>query len=293
MVTTPNLDLEDLMHRDLDWAAEVERLRAADAFRDGLYRKVAAWLDPPPGATVLDAGCGAGGMTARLAEAVGPGGRVVALDAEPAAVAATGELVAARGLAGRVEVTAGELPGAVAGHGPFDLIWASHVVHHLPDEAAAVRALVGRLRPGGRLALAEGGLPMRCLPVDVGLGRSGLESRLEAAAARWFAGLRAGLAGSVPRPHGWPRLLAEAGLVGVGTRSFLLELGPPLTPGQAAYVRDHLQGWLDRLEADLDQDDREVLGRLTDPDGPHDIARRDDVFALAVDSVQLGTRPPA
>ena len=114
----------------------------------------------------------------------------------------------------------------------------------------------------------------------------------EAAAARWFAGLRAGLAGSVPRPHGWPRLLAGAGLVGVGTRSFLLELGPPLTPGQAAYVRDHLRGWLDRLEAELDQDDREVLGRLTDPDGPHDIARRDDVFALAVDSVQLGTRPP-
>ena len=215
------------MHRDLDWAAEVERLRAADAFRDGLYRKVVAWLDPPPGATVLDAGCGAGGMTARLAEAVGPGGRVVALDAEPAAVAATGDLVAARGLAGRVAVTAGELPGAVAGHGPFDLIWASHVVHHLPDEATAVRALAGRLRPGGRLALAEGGLPMRCLPVDVGLGRPGLESRLEAAAARWFAGLRAGLAGSVPRPHGWPRLLAGAGLVGVGTRSFLLELGPP------------------------------------------------------------------
>ncbi|CAN5262749.1 hypothetical protein BH23ACT9_BH23ACT9_37700 [soil metagenome] len=39
------------------------------------------------------------------------------------------------------------------------------VVHHLPDEVATVTALASLLRPGGRLALGEGGLPYGCCPM--------------------------------------------------------------------------------------------------------------------------------
>jgi SAM-dependent methyltransferase len=41
-------------------------------------------LDLAPGMKVLDAGCGSGRLTVALAEAVGPGGGVVALDGQPA-----------------------------------------------------------------------------------------------------------------------------------------------------------------------------------------------------------------
>ncbi|MFU8849527.1 methyltransferase domain-containing protein [Micromonospora sp. SL1-18] len=45
-----------------------------------------------------------------------------------------------------------------------DLVWASAVVHHLGAQQGAVHAFTGLLAPGGRLALAEGGLPARHLP---------------------------------------------------------------------------------------------------------------------------------
>jgi ubiquinone/menaquinone biosynthesis C-methylase UbiE len=72
------------MGEELDWAAGVEHLRLADAFSVALYREIAAWLAPGRESRVLDAGCGAGGMTVQLAEAVGPAGQVVAVDGEPA-----------------------------------------------------------------------------------------------------------------------------------------------------------------------------------------------------------------
>jgi SAM-dependent methyltransferase len=281
----------ELMGGELDWAAGVEHLRLADALSVALYREIAAWLAPGRESRVLDAGCGAGGMTVQLAQAVGPAGQVVAMDGEPAAVAATSSLVAEHGLADRVEVVVGELPAAAARAGPFDLIRASRVVHHLADEAAGVRALAASLRPAGRLALAEGGLPMGCLPFDTGVGEPGLEDRLAAAAARWFTTLRGGLPAATARHHGWTRVLADAGLVGVGTRSFLLEVGPPLDADQAAYVRGHLRDLLERLDGTLEESDRRALARLTDPSDPADLARRDDVFALGVQSIHVGTAP--
>jgi SAM-dependent methyltransferase len=195
--------------RGLDWAAG------------------AAWLAPGREPRVLDAGCGAGGMAVQLAEAVGPAAQVVAVHGEPAAVAATSSLAAEHGPADRVEVVVGELPDAAAGAGPFDLLLASRVVHHLADETAGVRALAASLRPAGRLVLAEGGLP--------------------AAAARH---------------HGWRRVLADTGLAEVGTRSFLLGVGPPLDADQPAYARGHLRDLLERLDGTLKEGNRRTLARL-------------------------------
>jgi SAM-dependent methyltransferase len=92
-----------------------------------------------------------------------------------------------------------------------DLVWASHVAHHLPDQRRMVAALATWLAPGGCLALAEGGLSMRCLPWDVGIGEPGLQDRLIAAHGVWFHGMRTGIPGSVRLPVGWNLVLAEAG----------------------------------------------------------------------------------
>ena len=85
----------------------------------------------------------------------------------------------------------GDLSAVRAAAGPgADLVWASGSVHHAGDQQRAVDTLAGLLAPGGRLALAEGGLPLRCLPWEVGVGEPGLEIRLDAAQDRWFARMR-------------------------------------------------------------------------------------------------------
>jgi len=60
-----------------------------------LLDEVVRWLDPPPGAVIVDGTLGGGGHTRALAGRVGPHGRIIALDRDPGAVAA-----AERSLAG-------------------------------------------------------------------------------------------------------------------------------------------------------------------------------------------------
>jgi len=57
--------------------------------------QVLRWLDPRPGAVIVDGTLGGGGHTRALTERVEPGGWVIALDRDPAAIAA-----AERNLAG-------------------------------------------------------------------------------------------------------------------------------------------------------------------------------------------------
>jgi 16S rRNA (cytosine1402-N4)-methyltransferase len=59
-----------------------------------MLEQVVSWLDPRPGAVVVDGTVGGGGHTRALAKRLGPAGLVIALDRDPAAIAA-----AARNLA--------------------------------------------------------------------------------------------------------------------------------------------------------------------------------------------------
>jgi 16S rRNA (cytosine1402-N4)-methyltransferase len=59
-----------------------------------LLDEVLAWLDPQPGAVLVDATLGGGGHARALADRVAPDGLVVALDRDPAAVAAAEERLA-------------------------------------------------------------------------------------------------------------------------------------------------------------------------------------------------------
>src|SRR5438067_486923 len=127
-----------------------------------------------------------------------------------------------------------------------DLVWASGVVHHVADQQAALATLGAALKPGGVLAIAEGGLEMRCLPWDLGVGRPGLERRLAAAREEWFAAMRAGIPGTIRMPYGWPVALRRAGLEDIETFAALID--HPL-PGSALlrdYVVSHI-GWLAKV----------------------------------------------
>jgi SAM-dependent methyltransferase len=254
-----------------------------------------AWLidrpDRPEGPRpqlVLDVGCGAGGAACAFAEALGPG-VVAGFDRDPRLLAIARRRAAEAGVAGHV------LGWSCAGvdalpveAGSADLVWASGVVHHLPDQQAAMGGLAALLRPGGRLALVEGGLPLRCLPFDIGLGRVGLEARLDEARSRWFADMRDELRGPA-LPYGWPEGLRRAGLVDVHSRSFLAEVPPPLDDFGRQVAERHLRSALTELGNRLDPDDRETIGRLLDPDDPAYVGRRDDLMITAARTLNVGT----
>jgi SAM-dependent methyltransferase len=168
-----------------------------------------------------------------------------------------------------------------------DVVWASHSLHHLGDQQAAVTELGSVLRPGGRLAIAEGGLSPRHLPYDLGVGEPGLEARLQAANDTWFTGMRARLTGSVRMPYGWDEALRRAGLTEVTSRTWLLEPQPDL-----AAITDKFNHRVPRLhEAGfLSDEDLRAWQKLLDPASPDWLGNRRDVFHLDARTVHWGYR---
>jgi SAM-dependent methyltransferase len=240
--------------------------------------------------SVLDVGCGAGGAACAFAHQLGDGTLVVAVDRDPRLVHQARARAAAEGVAGRVGLCAGDVGALPVRPASMHLVWASGVVHHLPDQQAAVEDLAGLAAHGGRVVLVEGGLPLRCLPHDVGIGRPGLEARLDEARARWFEDMRSELSGP-PLPYGWPEALRRAGLTDVRTRSFLVEAVPPLDEVGRRMVEQHMGAALRELGERLDPDDRRTLARLLDPDDRAGARSRDDLVVTAVQTVHAGTRP--
>ena len=107
------------------------------------------------GVRALVAGGGTGDGAIMLAEQLrrdGRPGRVTHLDRSRAAQEIAQARAAARGLdLDWQSLSLLELPGS--GLGPFDYIDCCGVLHHLPDPAAGLRALLSVLAPGGGLGL--------------------------------------------------------------------------------------------------------------------------------------------
>ena len=103
---------------------------------------------------VLDAGCGTGRVTERLAERL-PRGRVVALDGSPAMVEATRERLARFG--DRVEYVVADL-GRTLPIEPVDAILSTATFHWVPDHDALFHNLAAVLRSNGWLIAQCGGV---------------------------------------------------------------------------------------------------------------------------------------
>jgi SAM-dependent methyltransferase len=118
----------------IDWATVTEILRR---------------LAIAPGATVIDAGCGAGWTTLFLAEA---GYDACGYDLVPANVQVARERAARWSSSARFEVADME---ALPSGEPADAALLYDALHHSARQAAALRSVAGRVRPGGWLLIGE------------------------------------------------------------------------------------------------------------------------------------------
>lgn len=270
---------------DFDWDSAAE-LIDLEALALGPYP--AAALDPlglrPQ--RVLDVGSGTGWAALEFARQW-PTAEVIAVDGSPVLLERAARSAEGAGL--RVGTFEAQFPQDLARLPEADLVWSAGVIHHVGDQLGALRELAGRVRPGGTIAIVEGGLPARWLPRDIGIGRPGLQERLDAAVTDGFQNMRADLPETVRAVEDWPTLLTNAGFVDTGTRNVLIDR--PAT----AEVREWLRRRLERTRAGmaevLSTEDLATLDRLIDPTDPEGIAERSDVFLLAVKSVHIGRRP--
>ncbi len=100
------------------------------------------------GFSVLDIGCGAGGVDAALVEAHGAG-FVTGIDVEDPVIEHARELVARRGLSDRIDlvkVAPGALPFPPS---TFDVVFSKDSIVHIPDKHVLMHDVYRVLKPGG------------------------------------------------------------------------------------------------------------------------------------------------
>lgn len=133
--------------------SEQEAMRLKDQ-ADTLARLLYGDVSYPAGTLVLEAGCGTGCQTVRLA-ANNPDTRFVSVDISPASLDIARAALDARGL-GNVELRQGDLLRLPDADGRYDHIFVCFVLEHLPDPLTALRSLRRVLKPGGTLTAIEG-----------------------------------------------------------------------------------------------------------------------------------------
>jgi ubiquinone/menaquinone biosynthesis C-methylase UbiE len=134
--------------------------------------QAAGWLDRPerekeeqpkkllevlklrPGEVVADVGAGSGYYTFRMAEKVGPTGKVLAVDIQPEMLALIRERTKAKGLS-NVEPVLGTESDPKLPASAVDTILLVDVYHEFSHPYEMTEAMVKALKPGGRLVFVE------------------------------------------------------------------------------------------------------------------------------------------
>jgi precorrin-6B methylase 2 len=112
-------------------------------------------LQLKPGDAVADVGAGSGYFSWRMAQRVGPSGRVYAVDIQQPMLDLLMANMRRRGVAGQVQPVLGTVQDPRLPDASCDLILLVDVYHEFDHPFEMVRAMVRALKPGGRLVLVE------------------------------------------------------------------------------------------------------------------------------------------
>jgi precorrin-6B methylase 2 len=116
--------------------------------------RVVAALKIPKGATVVDLGAGVGYFTWRLAQQVGPHGRVIAVDIQPGMLDRMKKNLEERGVT-NVEMVLGTAEDPHLPIGVVDLVLIVDVYHELQHPEKTMEHVRRSLKPNGRVVLIE------------------------------------------------------------------------------------------------------------------------------------------
>ncbi|QZZ21957.1 class I SAM-dependent methyltransferase [Leptothermofonsia sichuanensis E412] len=151
---------EQVFHDQWAAAIDVEGIRVADYFEACTApenRFILRQLGDVQGKYLLDLGCGAGENSVYFAL---KGARCVAADYSPGMVDVAQRLAARNGVA---------VEGAVVNamdidfpDNTFDVVYASNLLHHIPDPRLAIREMYRVLKPGGKACFWD---PLKHNPV--------------------------------------------------------------------------------------------------------------------------------
>jgi precorrin-6B methylase 2 len=131
-----------------DWLVRPERIE------EERPDEMLAALEIAPGSVVVDIGAGVGYHTWRLAQIVGPSGRVIAEDIQPAMLELLRGNIEERDLE-NVEIVLGTPTDPRLPAGVVDLVLMVDVYHEFSDYRAMLRAIRASLKPDGRVVLVE------------------------------------------------------------------------------------------------------------------------------------------
>lgn len=210
-------------------------------------------LDFPPGARVIEVGCGPQGCLDLLAERVGPQGTVVGLERSAETVELARQFVAAHHL-DNVEVLQGDVRASGLPPASFDVATERLVLPVVPEPEQIIAEMVALVRPGGMVALHDADFVAHVcdppLPAWSQLLQA-LQTYAQINGNDLFIGRRV------------PRLLRAAGLVDIQTRP-LIHVYPP-GHARRMILADFVENLRERLlaqgvltEAELD----DLLGAL-------------------------------
>ena len=149
------------------------------------------------GSTVADVGAGSGYMTVKMAERVGPTGRVYATDIQPQMLAMLRERLDKERI-GHVTLVQGAVDDPRLPASSLDLILMVDVYHEFSAPQQMLRGLLAALKPGGRLVLLEYKKEDPSIPIRLDHKMTVAEAKLEVEAE----GFRLARVGSeLPRQH--------------------------------------------------------------------------------------------
>jgi len=120
--------------------------------RTGNAREALLLAGLQPGARVLDAGCGPGGITELIAGLVGPSGHVTGMDMSEERLARARQVNQHHA---HVRFHPGDVRHTGLPDQAFDFTWCQFVLQYLPNRWDALAELVRVTRPGGKVVISE------------------------------------------------------------------------------------------------------------------------------------------